>query len=182
MDYGTIKHKNNNTQLLSQSILHQYEGGGQRSLNLILDNIYPIGSIYISVNAINPSEYFGGVWEQFAQGKTLFGVDSTQTDFNTTLKTGGSMTHQHFYRIGYRPYYGALTGGDSEAIMAYNYGTQSWSKGTKDAGIGASPVRNKGLTASYNEIDAARYSVGAYTQYTSTLPPYIVVYMWKRIS
>lgn len=55
--------------------------GGQRNLNLILDNIYPIGSIYISVNAINPSEYFGGVWEQFAQGKTLFGVDSTQTDF-----------------------------------------------------------------------------------------------------
>lgn len=27
MDYGTIKHKNNNAQLLSQSILHEYEGG-----------------------------------------------------------------------------------------------------------------------------------------------------------
>ena len=68
MDYGTIKHKNNNTQLLSQSILHQYEGGGQRSLNTILDNIYPIGSIYLSIYNTNPSEYFGGTWEQVAGG------------------------------------------------------------------------------------------------------------------
>ena len=66
--------------------------------------------------------------------------------------------------------------------MAYNYNTGSWAKGDKDSGIGASPVRNKGLTASYNEIDAARYSVGAYTKYASTLSPYIVVYMFKRIS
>lgn len=66
--------------------------------------------------------------------------------------------------------------------MAYNYNTGSWVKGAKDSGIGSSPVINKGLTANYNAADAARYSVGAYTQYTSALPPYIVVYMWKRIS
>lgn len=29
-----------------------------------LDMIYPIGSIYLSMNNVNPSSLFGGIWEQ----------------------------------------------------------------------------------------------------------------------
>lgn len=53
--------------------------------------IYPIGSIYMSVNDVNPAQLFGGTWVQFAQGKTLFGVDSS-SDFSQPEKTGGSKT------------------------------------------------------------------------------------------
>lgn len=54
---------------------------------------YPVGSIYLSVNNINPSKWFGGTWEQIAKGRTLVGVDTNDTDFNTVKKTGGEKTH-----------------------------------------------------------------------------------------
>lgn len=56
---------------------------------------YPVGSIYLSVNNTNPSRWFGGTWSLIAQGRTLVGVDTNDTDFNTVQKTGGSKTHKH---------------------------------------------------------------------------------------
>lgn len=54
---------------------------------------YPVGSIYLSVNNTNPSQWFGGTWEQIAKGRTLVGVDTSDTNFNTVKKTGGEKTH-----------------------------------------------------------------------------------------
>lgn len=57
---------------------------------------YPVGSIYLSINNINPSKWFGGTWEQIAKGRTLVGVDTNDNDFNTVKKTGGSKyTERH---------------------------------------------------------------------------------------
>lgn len=50
---------------------------------------YPIGSIFLSVNNTNPSKWFSGTWELISQGRTLVGVDTNDTDFNTVKKTGG---------------------------------------------------------------------------------------------
>jgi microcystin-dependent protein len=55
--------------------------------------IYPIGSIYTSVVNTNPSTYFGGTWTAFASGRTLVGVDTGQTEFDTVEETGGAKTH-----------------------------------------------------------------------------------------
>jgi hypothetical protein len=60
----------------------------------LLDLTYPVGSIYMSVSNVNPSNLFGGTWESFASGRTLVGVDTSQTEFNTVEKTGGSKTHK----------------------------------------------------------------------------------------
>lgn len=65
---------------------------GKMDLSSLWDQIYPVGSIYTSVNATNPSTLFGGVWEQIANGRTLVGVDTSQTEFNTVKKTGGEKT------------------------------------------------------------------------------------------
>ena len=73
----------------------------------ILNIIYPVGSIYLSVNNTNPSSLFGGSWVQWGAGKVPVGVDTNDTDFNTVEKTGGSkylQAHNHYKRVGARAY------------------------------------------------------------------------------
>ena len=48
---------------------------------------FPIGSIYMTMNVNdNPQNLFGGTWDRFAQGKTLFGVDGDLKDKDDTYK------------------------------------------------------------------------------------------------
>ncbi len=58
-------------------------------LTNFLNKIYPVGSIYISTASTNPSTFLGGTWEAYGKGQTLVGIDSSQTEFNTSGKTGG---------------------------------------------------------------------------------------------
>lgn len=65
----------------------------------LLLRAYPVGSIYISVNAANPGTLFGGTWEAWGSGKVPVGVNPSDSDFSTAGKTGGSKTvnlnHSH---------------------------------------------------------------------------------------
>ena len=87
---------------------------------------WPIGSIYLSVNEINPSVYFGGVWEQIAQGRTLVGVDTSQEEFNSVKKIGGEKKHTltipempgHNHGIGTKQYAGDVMQAESERANA----------------------------------------------------------------
>lgn len=64
-------------------------------LDNIFNSIYPVGSIYMSVNSTNPSTLFGGTWTRIANGRTLIGVDENNGNFNSVKKTGGSFSHNH---------------------------------------------------------------------------------------
>ena len=55
----------------------------------ILKDVYPVGSIYMSVNSTNPGNLFGGTWEQWGSGRVPVGV-GTSTDSNGTKKTFSS--------------------------------------------------------------------------------------------
>ena len=65
----------------------------------LLDIIYPVGSIYLTVNDINPQTLFGGTWEQI-KDRFLIGAG----DLYIAGKTGGQSLHDHLYKVGYRPY------------------------------------------------------------------------------
>jgi len=54
------------------------------------NKIYPIGSIYMSIDNTNPSDLFGGTWVAWGSGRVPVGVDTTQDSFNIVEKTGGS--------------------------------------------------------------------------------------------
>lgn len=51
-----------------------------------------IGAVYISTKDINPSKYFGRIWQKIAKDRTLVGIDEDDSDFNYSKKTGGERT------------------------------------------------------------------------------------------
>lgn len=54
------------------------------------ESIFPVGSIYMSVTNTNPSNSFGGTWVLWGQGRVPIGVDTSQSEFNSVEKTGGT--------------------------------------------------------------------------------------------
>ena len=63
-------------------------------MDAVTNKIYPVGSIYISVNNANPASFFGGSWTAFATGRTIVGVDTSQGEFNSVEKPGGHKSLQ----------------------------------------------------------------------------------------
>lgn len=128
----------------------------------VFDMIYPIGSIYISTSSTNPSSLFGGTWEPFAQGRTLIGVDTTDTDFDTVENIGGEK--QHTLTINEMP--------------SHNHG-QSLNDGGTLSGVAGYDWKVTDTTRIYYGDDLAQYTGG--NQAHNNLQPYIIVYMWRRI-
>lgn len=64
-----------------------------------LNKVYPVGSIYMSVNSTNPSTLFGGTWALWGSGRVPVSVNTSDTNYNLPEKTGGSssvnLAHTH---------------------------------------------------------------------------------------
>lgn len=139
---------------VNKSVLQSWLGVSDSDL---LNKIYPVGSVYISVNSTNPGDFLGGTWVEFGQGKTLVGVNTSETEFNTVEKTGGEKTHK--LAISEMPshnhYNDTWAASSSGSQYLYFYGQ----KGTPGD-------RYTGSTG----------GGGAH----NNLQPYITVYFWKR--
>jgi microcystin-dependent protein len=55
---------------------------------------WPIGSVFISVVATDPSVLLGfGTWVAFGSGRVMVGLDAADPDFDTAEEVGGEKTH-----------------------------------------------------------------------------------------
>ena len=127
---------------------------------------HPIGSLEFNVSGINPSVYLGfGTWELWGAGRVPVGVDTTQDEFNTVEKTGGSKYLQsHNHNI--------WQAAGSEVRLSYG---------------GGGTYNKVGLTYNWdafpdNESFISTTDVNSLsTGNSGNLPPYITCYMWKRV-
>ncbi len=75
-------------------------GAGFVTKNELCSLIYPIGSIYLSVNSVDPSTIFGGTWEKIkdkfllSSGDT-YSIGSTGGNSSTTLEIANLPSHNH---------------------------------------------------------------------------------------
>lgn len=142
----------------------------------MIETIYPVGSIYMSMNPTNPKDlFFCGEWEQI-KGRFLLGTGtpSANTDNYFGAMSGfewnagpGSTGGQDYHRLTIdeipahnhdilRPtYFNDEVTGAGDILGTNNLLTNSVRKSTEYAGSGA--VHNN-------------------------MPPYLAVYMWKRTS
>ena len=82
-----INFKNNGQPAINDTNLNLMQDNIENELNAkvntsdLIDLIYPVGSIYMSVNSTNPSVLFGGTWEQI-KGRFLLGTGSLESNNN----------------------------------------------------------------------------------------------------
>lgn len=132
-------------------------------IKMNVDLMYPVGSIYLSTNSINPSEYFGGEWESWGSGRVPVGVDTSQTEFNTVEKTGGEKTHK--LTVQETPSHAHGFQGGSALFTQKDQGVK---------GLGGGGYWVDGVGAIPNTSNAGG------DQPHNNLQPYITCYMWKR--
>ncbi len=70
-------------------------GVTKRTVDNLLESIYPVGSVYINAtNSTNPATLLGfGTWQAWGIGRAIVGIDTSQTEFDTAGKTGGEKKH-----------------------------------------------------------------------------------------
>ena len=124
----------------------------------IIDTIYPVGSIYITLNQTSPSKLFPGTYWKQIKNRFLLSASSTYS----ALSVGGEATHTlteneipaHQHSIWY-----PNAGGEQSAAIGY---PEAGSKNTWYAE--ASKTSSAGGGGAHNNM-----------------PPYLAVYMWERV-
>lgn len=175
IELGTIRRTLADTIASIESTTTVVSGGGGSV------NPYPVGSIYLSVNNVNPSTLFGGTWEQI-QDTFLLAAGSTFAAGDT----GGAQRHTHNYGIQYGGYYrGFIVEYDNSAgLLKYDSsGNVSLQPAPSDAILQDVSISvNNNLASAVKTIRANHYRIESNTSYGSNLPPYLAVYVWKRVA
>ena len=122
---------------------------------------FPIGSIYMSLTNTNPSTYFGGTWVQI-KDRFLLGAGSSYSagatggEANHTLSVDEIPSHTHSIYAGYGDIGSPSVSSDSYRYQYWGGNARGWKTGTLGAGA-------TGGGKSHNNM-----------------PPYYVVYIWRR--
>lgn len=137
----------------------------------LLNKIYPVGSLYMSAKATSPASLFGGTWEQIKDRFILAAGDTYAAG-----STGGSPTHTHDVS-------GNAGIGVEQNTTAYDA-----------TGAKISEEFPIALFAHTHEYDSVFESSNAFysimrciktkgsANEQSNMPPYITVYVWRRIA
>ena len=129
--------------------------------NDLLSKTYPVGAIYLSASETSPASLFGGTWERLKDRFLLAAGDSY-----TAGSTGGEAKH-------------TLTGDEMPSHL--HTGSNNFLDG---ATMGGSQS-NRGVFCIGGGWDTSAYNLTGNTgggQPHNNMPPYLAVYMWKRVA
>ena len=155
--------------------------------------IYPIGSIYLSVNSVDPSTLFGGTWEKIKDKFLL-----SDGDTYSIGSTGGEATHT--LTIDEMPSHNHSAISDSNGdhnhslVSITGYDDHNFINGTgefliqnSDTTMGWSSAVNTSLkygstgNAGSHSHSLTVNSTGG-SQPHNNMPPYLTINVWKRVA
>ena len=159
-------------------------------------SVYPVGSIYMTTNATNPGDLFGGTWARWGSGRVPVSVNSNDANFNTVEKTGGAATvtltssqipsHAHTVPAHNHAAAASTEGSHAHHVQrwqAANYvsGGQSYlAQGSIDTNSATSSAGEHTHTITIGNKAAFNTTATGGSGAHSNLQPYITCYMWKR--
>lgn len=124
----------------------------------LLSLIYPVGSIYMSVNNVSPQIFLGGTWVSISErfllaAGSIYPAGSTGGEATHTLTINEMPTHTHNIKLGND------TSESTYRVARYIDVKSAWWSGTGNDKM----TEEVGGGAAHNNM-----------------PPYLAVYMWKR--
>lgn len=145
---------------------------------ITFNDIYPVGSIYLSVNGTNPTNYFGGTWNLFGEGRTLVCVSSNEGEFNTVEKTGG----EKYHTLSQNEMPNHSHGMDAHRHLTYKTYKIKYTKGTLNAAFTGDSVDGLSGSTNYSDYASSNISATGGGQAHNNMMPYITCYIWKRVA
>ena len=161
----------------------------------LIDLIYPVGSIYMSVNSTSPADLFGGTWDTMPAGRVLLAQGKSQWGTTYTAgSTGGEATHlltpeemprhkhdavannENISGTAYLQMGNGIsiaTGSTTGVFSAIGSGTvEGYGSGSKSGtnGLKFNSTHTPTISISYTGADTAH----------NNLQPFIAVFMWRR--
>ena len=152
-----------------------------RTLAEIMLALYPVGAVYISANSTSPASLFGGSWTQI-KGRFLLATGEVDQNSDTYFgqvtggwnavvgSTGGQDYHKltineipsHDHNLIRQQWYSA-----DQVHSSASYSIFSWK--TEEGGSTSSSYNGKVEATGGDNVH-------------NNMPPYLAVYMWKRVS
>jgi hypothetical protein len=200
---NNIKTINGETLLGSGNIEIQASGGGITKSDL-LDFVYPVGSIYMSVNNVSPQTFLGGTWVAWGAGRVPIAMGSNgETNYTTVEQTGGSEnsvashshtqaghshTNKHYHRIlsntsysgdmigyGHNNISQGVGGIKTNVACAYYRKDRNGNQNSQGLELGKQIIEDTTITT-----DSVTPTINNSGTTGGNRMPFITCYMWKR--
>lgn len=153
----------------------------------MMTSLYPVGSVYISFNPTDPSTLFGGTWQRLKDTFLLangdaYAPNTTGGSATKTISTNNLPSHTHT----------CSTSGSHRHYSIDGLTTAGFDKQTSGGDISHYDIYY-GDDARWHDIwrEAVTSTAGSHSHTIgatgsglplNVLPPYMTVYMWKRLA
>lgn len=141
---------------ITKAILEVKEG-----IRKLHDKIYPVGAIYLSVTEVDPAALFGGTWERLKDRFLLGAGDqfaAGEEDGESSVILGADQIPYHSHEVSYMIEGEGTTRPEGHTLLAGSYET------------------------AVGQMNTMYITGGGEDRSHNNMPPYLAVYMWKRIA